>query len=276
MVFVSVLDYAGAMANTATVGVLLRQWREHRRLSQLDLANNAEISARHLSFLETGRSNPSRDMIVRLSQELQIPLRQRNTLLNAGGYAEMYPERRLGDPALNVVGNIVDIVLSGHEPNPAMAIDHRWNILATNRMIDILLRTADPSLRQPPMNAMRLGLHPAGLAPHIRNFAEWRTHAIVSLKRRIELTADRELVQLLNEVQSYPFATTKEQRTQAVKDDFAIVLEMETSKGPINLLTTTMVFGTPKDVTVSELAIECFFPQDERSAKTLRELCASG
>jgi transcriptional regulator with XRE-family HTH domain len=276
MVFVSILAYAGGMANSATVGVLLRQWREHRRLSQLDLANNAEISARHLSFLETGRSNPSREMIVRLSQELQIPLRQRNTLLNAGGYAEMYPERRLGDPALNVVGNIVDIVLSGHEPNPAMAIDHRWNILATNRMIEILLRTADPSLRQPPMNAIRLGLHPAGLAPYIRNFTEWRAHAIVNLKRRIELTADRELVQLLHEVQSYPFANIKEQGTQASKEEFAIVLEIETSKGVINLLTTTMVFGTPKDVTVSELAIECFFPQDEQSAKTLRELYASG
>jgi transcriptional regulator with XRE-family HTH domain len=276
MVFVSILDYAEAMANTATVGVLLRQWREHRRLSQLDLANNAEISARHLSFLETGRSNPSREMIVRLSQELQIPLRQRNTLLNAGGYAEMYPERRLGDPALNVVGNIVKVVLSGHEPNPAMAIDHRWNILATNRMSEILLRNVDPSLRQPPMNAMRLGLHPAGLAPYIRNFAEWRAHAIVNLKRRIELTADRELVQLLNEVQGYPFANTKEQRVQAVKDDFAITLEIETSKGIVNLLTTTMVFGTPKDVMVSELAIECFFPPDEQSAKTLRELYASG
>jgi len=263
------------MGNGPTIGFLIRQWREHRRLSQLALASNAEISTRHLSFLETGRASPSREMIVRLSEELQVPLRQRNTLLAAAGFAGIYPERRLGDSALAVVGTIVDTVLSGHEPNPAMAIDHRWNILATNRMIDILLRAAHPSLREPPMNAMRLGLHPAGLAPRIRNFEEWRGNAIRNLKRRIEATADNELIQLLDEVQSYPVAGAREGGIKGGSQEFAIPLQLETSEGTVNLVTTTMIFGAPNDVMVSELAIECFFPQDGGSANTLRQLFLS-
>lgn len=262
------------MPNDATAGDLLRQWREHRGLSQLALAINAEISSRHLCFVETGRANPSREMIVRLAEELQIPLRQRNVLLTAAGYANIYPERGLDDPALELVGKIVQNVLKGHEPNPALAIDHQWGLLAMNRSVGLLFGGVDPSLLQPPVNVMRVGLHPLGLAPRIRNFGEWRAHAIAKLKQRIEMTADRQLVELLKEIQSYPYEKSLEPSERRLNRDFAIALELETSCGDVKLITTSMVFGYPRDVTVSEIAIECFFPQDQPSAEVLQRLAA--
>jgi transcriptional regulator with XRE-family HTH domain len=249
------------MPNDATAGELLRQWREHRGLSQLALAINAEISSRHLCFVETGRANASREMIVRLSEELQIPLRQRNVLLTAAGYAKIYPERALDDPALAVVGKIVQTILAAHEPNPAVAIDHQWRALAMNRTVELLLADVDPSLLPPPINIMRIGLHPSGLAPRIRNFIEWRTNAIAKLKQRIEMTADRQLIDLLKEVQSYPCERSRERPERQPRREVAIPLEIRTSCGDVNLITTSMVFGYPRDVTVSEIAIECFFPK---------------
>jgi transcriptional regulator with XRE-family HTH domain len=262
------------MPNDATAGDLLRQWREHRGLSQLALAINAEISSRHLCFVETGRANPSREMILRLAEELQIPLRQRNVLLTAAGYAKMYPERALDDPALELVGKIVQNILKGHEPNPAMAIDHQWGLLAMNRSVGLLLDEVDPSLLQPPVNVMRIGLHPSGLAPRLRNFGEWRANAIAKLKQRIEMTADRQLIELLKEIQSYPYEKSLEPSERRLNRDFAIALELETGCGDVKLITTSMVFGYPRDVTVSEIAIECFFPQDQQSAEVLRRLAA--
>jgi transcriptional regulator with XRE-family HTH domain len=248
---------------------LLRQWRLHRRLSQLALATNAEISTRHLSFLETGRANPSREMLTRIAEELQIPLRARNALLTAGGYAEMYPKRDLSDPSLQVVDSIVKTVLAAHEPNPALAIDRRWNILAANRAAGIFFHGVDSALLAPPQNAFRIGLHPAGLASRIRNFAEWRTNALARLKRRIDLTADRELEQLFADVSSYRYPGINLNAAPRPRYDLAIPLELITDRGDVNLITTTMVFGMPQDVTVSELSIECFFPQDQRSASLL-------
>jgi transcriptional regulator with XRE-family HTH domain len=262
------------MPNDATAGELLRRWRVHRGLSQLALAINAEISSRHLCFVETGRANPSREMVLRLSEQLQIPLRQRNVLLTAAGYAKVYPERALDDPALKVVGNIVKNILTGHEPNPAVAIDHQWQVLAMNRTIELLFTEVNPSLLKPPINIMRIGLHPLGLSSRIRNFGEWRANAIAKLKQRIELTADHQLLELLQEVQGYPGGKGLGRSETKVCREVAIPLELETKYGDVNLITTSMVFGYPRDVIVSEIAIECFFPQDKHSVEVLRNLTA--
>jgi len=262
------------MSTHPEFGRLLRQWRAQRRLSQLALAGNAQISSRHLSFLETGRAAPSREMILKLSEELQIPMRQRNALLAAAGYAAIYPERPLDDPRLEAVGGIVRTVLTAHEPNPAMAIDHRWNIVAMNRTLPVLIRDVDPALQGPPLNALRITLHPGGLAPRIINFQQWRAQAIHMLRRRADATADPGLMSLLQEVQGYSYPGTPEPAPADAMDEVAIPIRLATPKGNISFLTTTMIFGRPRDVTVSELAIECLFPTDKASASVLRELLA--
>jgi transcriptional regulator with XRE-family HTH domain len=260
------------MGHPDEFGKLLRQWREHRRLSQLALADKTEISTRHLSFLETGRAAPSRDMIVRLAQELQIPLRQRNVLLTVGGYAEMYPERRLKDPGLQLVDEVVRTVLRGHEPNPALAVDSRWNIFEMNRSMRALIGDVALALLEPPMNAMRLALHPDGLAPRILNFSAWRTHITGLIKQRADASADSELFALLSEVEGYDHSHMGMSSTAAAREDFAIPLQLATSKGNISLVTASLAFGLPSDVTVSELSIECLFPADKDSARILHDL----
>jgi transcriptional regulator with XRE-family HTH domain len=259
------------MANGLKVGDLLRDWRQQRRLSQLDLAVNADISSRHLSFIETGRTKPSRDMILLLAEELQVPLRQRNVLLTAGGYAQIYPERNFDDPALATAGKIVEIVLSRHEPNPALALDNHWQLLAANRAVPPLLKGVDPSLLESPVNVIRLSLHPDGLAPRIRNLAEWRNHAIARLKQRIDVTADRKLVELLEEILRYP-APMHSERERSGPTPIAVPFQLATEVGPIGFITTTMVFGTALDVTLSEMMIECLFPQNDESAALLKKL----
>ena len=265
------------MGSPNEFGKLLRQWRAHRRLSQLALANNTEISTKHLSFLETGRAAPSRDMIVRLAEELQLPLRQRNALLTAGGYAEMYPERTLQDPGLQLVNEVVRTVLRGHEPNPAMAVDYCWNIVEMNRSMRALLGQMLPdetarTLSDPPMNAMRLGLHPDGLASRILNFPAWRRHVLGVVKQRAEASADPALLSLLNEMQGYVYPSIRRTAIGSSKEDFAIPLQLATPNGNISLVTASLAFSLPKDVTVSELSIECLFPADADSAKILHDL----
>ena len=191
---------------TQPVGNLLRKWRERRRLSQLDLACEAEISTRHLSFLETGRSLPSREMVLRLAEQLEVPLRERNVLLIAAGYAPAFPERPLDDPALQAARKAVDLVLAGHEPYPALAIDRHWTLIASNNAVPPLLAGVEPSLLQPPVNVLRLSLHPAGLAPRIANLAEWRSHLLARLRHQIEVSADPVLEELLNELCGYPMS----------------------------------------------------------------------
>jgi transcriptional regulator with XRE-family HTH domain len=265
------------MGGADTFGKLLRQWREHRRLSQLTLAGNAEISTKHLSFLETGRAAPSREMIVRLAEELQIPLRQRNVLLTAGGYAEIYPERTLSDPGLQLVDEVIRTVLRGHEPNPAMAIDYGWNIVAMNRAMQMLfgqmlMGDAALTLLEPPVNAMRVALHPEGLAPRILNFSAWRVHVTALIKHRADLSADANLIALLDEVQGYGYSSVRMKPMVEAQEDFAIPLQLETPKGNISLVTATLAFGLPRDVTVSELSIECLFPADKESGDILHAL----
>jgi transcriptional regulator with XRE-family HTH domain len=256
-------------------GDLLREWRERRRVSQLALAADAEISAKHLSFLETGRSSPSREMVLRLSRVLAVPLRERNGLLHAAGFAPAFPERPLGDPALAQARRAVEVVLRGHEPYPALAVDRRWTLVAFNDAVPPLLSGADPELTTPPVNVLRLSLHPKGLGPRVHNFEEWRAHIIERLRREIDATADAHLTELLRELLGYPTPPSRGQRTHG--GDYASVavpLELETEAGVLRLISTTTVFGTPVDVTLSELALEAFYPADERTAQMLGEAAA--
>ena len=188
---------------TRPIGDLLREWRERRRLSQLALALDAEVSTRHLSFLETGRARPSREMLLRLTERLEVPLRERNTMLLAAGFAPAYPERDLDDPALGVARAAIDRVLAGHEPFPALAIDRYWTLVAANRVVPALLTGVAPELLQPPINVLRLSLHPDGLAAQIVNLPEWRAHLLARLSRQVELTADPRLSDLLQELGGY-------------------------------------------------------------------------
>ena len=255
--------------HTRSVGDHLKGWRQRRRLSQLDLATEANISARHLSFVETGRSVPSREMILHLAEELKIPMRERNVLLVAGGYAPMFQERTLDDPALAAARKAVEIVLQGHKPYPAFAIDRRWNIVESNGALPILYEGVRTDLLAAPVNGLRLSLHPEGLAPRIANLSEWRAHLLLRLRQQIELTADAELMSLQREVSGYPFSA----KPYGVEPGSVIVpLRIETSAGRLSFLSTTMVFGTPVDVTLSELAIETFFPADQATAEIVRGL----
>ena len=260
---------------TQPVGNLLRKWRERRRLSQLDLACEAEISTRHLSFLETGRSLPSREMVLRLAEQLEVPLRERNVLLIAAGYAPAFPERPLDDPALQAARKAVDLVLAGHEPYPALAIDRHWTLIASNNAVPPLLAGVEPSLLQPPVNVLRLSLHPAGLAPRIANLAEWRSHLLARLRRQIEASADPVLEELLNEFCGYPMSGDAGTATPPTGEEYAGVIvpfRLVTEQGILSFISATTIFGTPVDITLSELAIESFFPADATTATILRSI----
>ena len=262
--------------SSPSVGHLLRSWRQRRRLSQLDLACEAEVSTRHVSFLETGRALPSRDMLLHLAETLDIPLRDRNVLLIAAGYAPVYPKRGLDDPALRAAREAVDLVLAGHEPYPALAIDRHWILLAANRAVAPLLSGIAPQQLQPPLNVLRLSLHPEGLAPRIVNLQQWRGHVLQRLQRQVELTADPVLAALLEELRGYPilegFAAAERHGGSDEASHVVVPLRLHTEAGVLALLSTTTVFGTAVDVTLAELAIEAFFPADARTAELLRQL----
>jgi transcriptional regulator with XRE-family HTH domain len=262
-----------AMTSARPVGDHLREWRQRRRLSQLDLACEAEISTKHLSFLETGRAAPSRDMVMRLAERLDIPLRDRNTLLVAAGYAPVFPLRPLADPALQAARRAIDLVLKGHEPYPAIAIDRHWVLVASNAALAPLLAGADPALLQPPVNVLRLSLHPSGLAPRIANLAQWRGHLLDRLRHQIGITADPVLEDLLRELTAYPAPRAARPAAPHGEDEYAgvvVPLRLVTPAGTLSFLSTTTVFGTPVDVTLSELALESFFPADAATAEILR------
>jgi transcriptional regulator with XRE-family HTH domain len=258
-----------------TAGDHIREWRQRRRLSQLDFALDAGISQKHLSFIETGRAQPSRDMLLRLAHELGVPLRERNAILLAGGYAPVYGERPLDDPALASARAAVELILKGHEPYPAIAVDRLWRLVAFNRAVPPLMGlAADRSLIEPPVNVLRLSLAPGGLAPHIENFAEWRAHVLERLRRQVEIAADPALIELLRELSGFPAAATD----GAPARDFADVLVplvLRTPAGRLSLFSTVTVFGTAADITLSELVLEAFYPADEETGRLLR-LMAQG
>jgi len=255
------------------VGELLRGWRQRRRLSQLDLACDAGISTRHLSFVETGRSHPSRDMLLHLSEQLEVPARERNVLLVAAGYAPIFPERALGDPALAAARHAVDLVLERQKPYPAFALDRHWNIVASNAALPELYEGVAADLLQPPVNAMHLSLHPSGLAPRIVNLPEWRAHLLHRLRRQVELTADPVLIELLREVNAYPAPADKSPRP-GIEHDIAVPFRIKAGAEVLSFLSTTTVFGTPVDVMLSELALEMFFAADDETAAAVQRMTA--
>ncbi|HEU5430142.1 MAG TPA: helix-turn-helix domain-containing protein, partial [Thermomicrobiales bacterium] len=199
---------------TRPIGELLREWRERRRLSQLALALDADVSSRHVSFIETGRSRPSREMVLRLAERLDVPLRERNRLLLAAGFAPAYPERGLADPDLAQIRQAIDLVLAGHEPYPALAVDRHWNLVAANRAVASLLAGVAPDLLTPPVNVLRLSLAPAGLAPRIINLPEWRAHVLERLRRQVEASADPALAALLTDLRSQPAPAAERARPE--------------------------------------------------------------
>lgn len=258
---------------TKAVGGLLRGWRERRRLSQLDLAYDAEISQKHLSFLELGRSQPSREMVLRLAEKLEIPLREQNILLTAAGFASVFPERPLTDESLTAARRVVDLILNSLEPNPSFAVDRHWTLVAANKAADIFTAEVDPTLLEPPVNMLRICLHPKGFTPQVINYSQWRKNILEYLNRQVQTTADAFLMELYQELKSYPKTEAMRHNPPSKEIDysgFAIPLRLMTGDGELSFISTVTIFGTPIDVTVSELAIETFFPADEKTAEIMR------
>ena len=253
------------------IGDHLREWRQRRHLSQLDLAGDAEISARHLSFVETGRAAPSRDMVLKLAERLEVPLRERNVLLVAAGFAPAFPQRALDDPALKSARAAIDLVLKAHEPNPALAYDRHWNLVTANRMVAPLLDGVAPHLLGQPLNILRLAFHPEALAPRTVNLGEWCAHLLERLHRQCEATADPELIKLYHELKTYPIPARS---APLAADSVAIPFRMRLSGEVLSFISTTMIFGTPVDITLSEIAVETFFPADDFTAERMRAMMA--
>jgi transcriptional regulator with XRE-family HTH domain len=254
-----------------TFGEELRTWRQRRHLSQLELATEVEISTRHLSFMETGRSQASRAMVLRLAEQLEVPLRERNDLLVAAGFAPMYASRPYSDPALEPVRAAVDLILKGHDPYPALLVDRHWHLVSANQAAQGFMQGTDESLLKPPVNVVRLSLHPQGIAPRIANLAEWRSAVLSRLARDVAITADPTLAALLAELREYPGG---EAHHVVDPNNAAVVvpLKLRTPDGGVlSFLSTTTVFGTAVEVTLSELVLEAFYPADDFTAQALRQ-----
>jgi transcriptional regulator with XRE-family HTH domain len=250
-------------------GDLIREWRQRRRLSQLDLAIAANVSSRHLSFVETGRSRPTSEMILHLAEHLDVPLRDRNALLLAGGFAPAYPERGLAEPELHAVKNALKRVLDGHEPYPAAVVNRWWELVDANAGIALFTGDVRPELLEPPVNVLRLSLHPDGMAPRIANLPEWRAHLLARLHRQAEATGDPRLFSLYSELEAYPGGLGDQGAQPPLPTDVVVPLRYRTAQAELSFLSITAVIGTPMDVTVEELAIESFYPADPQTAKAL-------
>ena len=251
------------------MGERIRQWRKRRRLTQIELATDAGISCRHLSFIESGRARPSREMVVRLAAQLDVPRLERDDMLLAAGFAPVEPAGFLLDPGGSDVLRAISLVLEGHEPNPALALDRAWNLIAANCMFAPLVSDVAPFLLEPPVNVLRLTLHPQGLAPRIRNFAEWRSHLLRRLREEVETTGDPMLERLEAEVLAYPH---EGHPWSGPAPCIFVPLELATPSGPLCLLTTTTLFGTPIGLRLAEIAIEVILPADRATAKRLLKI----
>jgi transcriptional regulator with XRE-family HTH domain len=255
-------------------GGLLRAGRRRRRLSQLDLALEAGISTRHLSFVETGRAKPSAEMVLRLAEQLDVPLRERNELLLAAGYAPVYGSRALDEPMMDSVRDALDRLLAGHEPYPALAVDRHWGMVAANRALGLLTGDVAAHLLEPPVNVLRLALHPEGVAPRIVNFAQWRAHLLDRLGREAVRSGDPALAALHEELAAYP-AGARAPAIDADAAEIAIPLRIRHGEHELAFISTVTTFGTAVDITVSELSIESFFPADAKTAELLRAAAAA-
>ncbi|WP_282693430.1 helix-turn-helix transcriptional regulator [Streptomyces sp. CC208A] len=260
------------------VGPLLRGWRERRRLSQLELALRADSSARHISFVETGRSRPSEEMVLRLAEHLEVPVRERNALLLAAGYAPRYAESPLDAPELETLREGIGRLLQGYEPYPALVVDGSYTVVAANGAIGMLLGGLPDHLLAPPMNAMRITLHPEGLAPRIRNLREWRGHLLAQMERQIAFARSDALRALYEEVSAYPLpesprsSESSEEEAAEPYPYFALPLRIEHDGRVLSFVSSISTFNTPMDVTVAELAIETLLPADPATVEYLRSL----
>ncbi|MGI5193641.1 helix-turn-helix domain-containing protein [Streptomyces sp. CA-288835] len=260
------------------IGPLLRGWREQRRLSQLELALRAGSSARHISFIETGRSRPSEEMVLRLAEHLDIPVRERNSLLLAAGYAPHYPETPLDDPAMDALREGLERLIQGYEPYPAFVVDATYNVVAANQGIALLFNDLPEHLLTPPLNALRLTLHPEGLAPRIRNLRAWRGHLLAQMERDIALRRSDALRTLYEEVAAYPHPAPEEdpsaENGEGPEEPFAFALPMQIEHDGrvLSFISSISTFNTPMDVTVAELAIETLLPADPATGKYLQSL----
>ncbi|MFE0377097.1 helix-turn-helix domain-containing protein [Streptomyces inhibens] len=264
---------APSPATTTSVGTLLREWRDRRRISQLELALRANSSARHISFIETGRSRPSQEMVLRLAEHLDIPVRERNALLIAAGYAPTFPETPLDDPSMDALRSGMERLLTGYEPFPALVVDGMYNVQAANRGITMLLEGVAPSLLQQPLNAMRITMHPEGLAPRIRNYLEWRAHLLSQMERQLALLRSSPLRALYDEVSGYPLPPGGDEVAAFGEHaPFALPMMIEHHDTVLSFISTIATFNTPMDVTVSELAVETFLPATPETATYLRNL----
>jgi transcriptional regulator with XRE-family HTH domain len=250
-----------------SVGELLRDWRLRRRLSQLELASDAGVSARHVSFLETGRSRPSREMVLHLAEQLEVPLRERNDLLLAAGFAPLYERRGLEDPDMSAVRRAIELVLAAYEPYPALVVDRSWQLVAGNRSVALLTDGVGAQLLAPPVNVLRLSLHPEGLAPRIVNLPQWRRHVLHRLDREADLTGDPRLRALHGELSALPGGTDR-----TPPDGIAVPLRVRAGDAVLSFLSTVTTFGTAVDLTAAELTIEAFLPADTETADALRAL----
>jgi len=261
---------AAPTTSAPTVGALLRDWRIRRRHSQLSLALHADVSARHLSFLETGRAMPSREMVWQLAEALEIPPRERDALLLAAGFAPASAPRVPDDAQLRGVRDAVDLLLAALMPAPALAVDRHWTVVAYNPALAVFLRDVDPTLATPPVNALRASLHPRGLAPRIANLAQWRAHVLARLRRDVELTADPVLAALRAELQAYPPPPGAAPDDGEAEPGVVIPLRVRSPHGTLAFLSTTTIFGTAVDARAAELTIESFLPADAHTAAVLR------
>ena len=258
--------------SVASIGNMVRSWRELRRVSQLDLAVEAEVSQKHLSFIESGRSAPSREMVLHLAEHLDVPLRERNAMLLAAGFAPVFRDRPWDDPALQQARASVERLLAAHMPYPALTFDRHWNVLSANPAVWSLLGAVDPSLLKPPANILRISLHPTGLAPQIVNLTEWRGHLLDRLRRQLRITHDPALQDLLKELTGYhsdPAPALRGTPDHSPADEIAIPLRLKTPSGLLSFLSTVTVFGTPVEITLSELTLEALYPADSETSTAL-------
>jgi len=257
------------------VGDLIKDWRTRRRMSQLDLALEAGVSQRHLSFVESGRSSPSRDMVETLCEHLELPLRERNVVLLSAGFAPAYAERRLSDPSMAAARSAVELVLKAHEPNPALAVDRWWNLVMANASVGPLLSLIeDKTLLEGQANVLRMSLHPGGLARNILNLGQWKAHILWRLGQQIAATCDARLIALEKELAAYPApAAVRRERDEA--DAIALNLDLKVGPQVLSFITTTTIFGTPADVTLSELCLETFFPANAETAAAMKALAGT-
>jgi transcriptional regulator with XRE-family HTH domain len=260
------------LADRGPVGLLLREWRARRNLSQLDLAARSAVSARHLSFIETGRARPSREMVLHLAERLRVPERERNRMLLAAGYAPVFGQWSLDDDEMAPVSEALDRFLAGHEPYPAIVVDRLRNLIAANRAVEVLTADVAPELLEPPANVLRIQLHPDGLAPQIVNFDEWSGHVLWHLRRDIAVGGDRELEELYAELAGYPHVNARREALEVPSAaDIVLPLRLRRREGDLSFFSTMAAFGTALDVTLAELAIEAFYPADRETSAALRE-----